>query len=180
MKQEVRKQVLNIRNSLAKEEIAKKSEQIIKTFLSSELYKNADKIFCYYNINSEVETYMLMKQILADGKRLFLPRCEVKTHQMEICPVEEFSDVSVGAYGIFEPTTKACKIVPDVTIVPIVAFDRNKNRIGYGGGYYDRFLASNRTVACGFAYSCQEVRHAKFEKTDVDLDLIITEKEVIQ
>lgn len=176
MKKELRSfYVKKRKESFSKE----KSIAISKKVTALDEYKSANNILCYASYNSEVDTFWLMEKILTEGKSLYLPRCVTATHEMEICNVSSLDELSDGAYGIKEPTGNGVCVPLDLVIVPMVAFDREKNRLGYGGGYYDRFLAKTDAVRVGIAFSEQESDKLIGEPTDIPMDIIITEKEVI-
>ena len=137
-------------------------------------------MLCYYSFGSEVDTRELCRKILSDGKALYLPRCVKETRQLLVCPVTDMKDLRRGAYGIFEPQTEpVSEKIPDFVIVPGLAFDKNRGRMGYGAGYYDRFLAACGAVSCMPAFSFQKTERAAFEATDVAVDMIVTEEEII-
>lgn len=143
-------------------------------------YKRAKRILCYASYSSEVGTEELCRRIIADGKELYLPCCDIKTKCMTACRASDLSKLKKGAYGIAEPDGE--EIEPgrlDMVVVPMVGFDRSKGRIGYGRGYYDRFLAKTDALRCGIAFSAQELQCAAFEPTDLPMNLIITEREMI-
>lgn len=176
MKKELRSFYVKKRRECFSEE---KSITVSKKLIALDEYKEAKNIFCYASYNSEVDTYWLMEKILADGKNLYLPRCITATKEMEVCRVSNLSELQSGAYGIKEPMGDGVSVSLDLVIAPMVAFDREKNRLGYGGGYYDRFLAKTDAVRLGIAFSEQESDKLVKEPTDIPMDIIITEKEVI-
>lgn len=176
MKKELRSLYVKKRRECFSEE---KSITILKELIALDEYKGAYNIFCYASYNSEVDTFWLMEKILADGKNLYLPRCITDTKEMEVCRVSDLSELQSGAYGIREPIGKGVLVSLDLVIAPMVAFDREKNRLGYGGGYYDRFLAKTDAIRLGIAFSEQESDKLVKEPTDIPMDIIITEKEVI-
>ncbi len=179
MKKELRKECIDRRNKIT--DIKSLSKLIADRLLSLDEYKRAKNVLCYSSFGSEVDTTPLMNAILADGKALFLPRCEVKTHTLEAIRVTDLAALKIGAYGIKEPLGEG--IGPnelDLIIVPLVAFDQKKARLGYGGGYYDRFLPKTDAKRVAIAFSHQETDKIPREETDVLMDIIITEKEVIK
>ncbi len=157
------------------------SKVIIDRLTALSEYKNAKNLLCYASFASEVETTDLMAEILADGKKLYLPKCEVETHEMQAVRVTDLSSLEKGAYGIAEPVGEGeepKKI--DLVIVPLVAFDRSLARLGYGGGYYDRFLPKTDAIRIAIAFSEQECEKIPLDETDIRMDIIITEKEEIR
>ncbi|MEE0944144.1 MAG: 5-formyltetrahydrofolate cyclo-ligase [Clostridia bacterium] len=177
MKKELRKQFVKARKESY--DMAK-CLAVCENVLALDEYQNAKDILCYASYNFEVDTFYLMKKILLDGKNLYLPRCITDTREMEVCRVKDLSELKSGAYGIKEPTgERVSKEILDMIIVPMVAFDRQKTRLGYGGGYYDRFLPETMAAKVGIAFSVQESECLIKESTDVPMDTIVTEKEVI-
>ena len=177
MKVEARKAALSKRRSLPSDVRRENSIKICNELVGTEYYKKANNILCYASYNSEVDTKYIIERIFDDKKNLYLPRCEVEHKKLIICPVTELRK---GAYGIIEPMGKGVDIGSiDMVVVPMVAFNRNKNRIGYGAGYYDRLLGCADVYKIGIAFSIQETQFSGFEDTDVPLDMIITESELI-
>lgn len=177
MKKELRKQFIRERKeSFDMGKCLAVSEKI----LALNEYRNAKNILCYASYNCEVDTFYLMNKIIADGKNLYLPRCVTETKEMDVCIVKDLTELKTGAYGIKEPVGEGVSAeLLDLIIVPMVAFDRQKTRLGYGGGYYDRFLPKTDAVKVGIAFSVQESDSLVKEMTDIPMDIIITEKEVI-
>lgn len=177
MKKELRKQFIGIRKDIFDNVT---SNIISERLVALDEYKKAKHIFCYASYNSEVDTFALMHRILQDGKKLYLPRCIPETREMDICNVKDLSELKTGSYGIKEPQgTAVSPDILDIAIVPMVAFDREKTRLGYGGGYYDRFLQKTDIFKVGIAFSKQETEKLSKEATDIPMDIIVTEKEVI-
>ncbi len=137
---------------------------------------NATRIGIYCSTRGEVDTYGLMEHWFWDKHiEIYTPKVDDET--MDFFRITSFKDLSVGVYGILEPTTQE-KTDPeelDVIIVPIVAFDKHKHRIGYGKGYYDRYLALTPAKKIGIAFSFQETAEISVEPFDVDCDIVITE-----
>ena len=131
----------------------------------------------YISYNGEVDTRCLIDKMLKDQKTLCAPKC-VDTHNIEARKFINESELETGAYGILEPTGKKISDI-DLIIVPGVAFNGRLHRIGYGAGYYDRFLKKSNAVTCGLFY---EIQRADFleEQEDISLDYIITEKSIYE
>lgn len=179
MKTEVRKRALAARRALSKKQRAEYSKKIAARLFQTEIYKSSEHIMCYAAYNCEVETDEICRRILADGKKLYLPRC-IEKGKMLACRVEKLNGLRTGMYGIPEPAGEGVDAdILELVIVPASAFDRNMNRMGYGGGYYDRFLPVTGAKRCALAFSSQEVQKAGFEATDAQMDMIITEREMI-
>lgn len=172
-KEEIRKETLKKRKNIENKE--KKDGVILNTLISQQFYKNAQSIMTYISYNGEVDTHKLIKKMLLDKKSLYAPACISKT-EMEARAFSSFSDLSVGAYGILEPKGKI-RADFDLIVVPGIAFSENLHRIGYGAGYYDRFLKEKKAVAVGLFY---EIQKCEFESDpyDLSLDYIITEENI--
>jgi 5-formyltetrahydrofolate cyclo-ligase len=119
-----------------------------------------------------------MQEILSHGKTLVLPR--VEGQNLVFCEVKKFEDLEKGEFGIMEPK-QYCGVVDrfDLIIVPAVAMARNGQRIGYGMGFYDRFLADKNISTIALAYSKSIVKGMPHEKSDIKISIIITEDEII-
>lgn len=182
MKTELRKRYINLRKTaLSANERQTFSKEIAGKVLELVARKSADTVFCYSAYSGEAETDVLIDTLLRMGKTVALPLCDVKSKTMTARRIKSRQELSKGAYGIPEPSGD--EIAPsdiDVIIVPLVAFDRRKTRLGYGGGYYDRYLAGTNAIKCGIAYSLQEAEMLPVGEYDIPLDMIITEKEVIE
>ncbi|MEN2998148.1 MAG: 5-formyltetrahydrofolate cyclo-ligase [Brevinematia bacterium] len=180
MKGSIRRLLLSRRNSVPILEQVSLSESIHRRLLLTEYWKSSKSVMLYVSIGSEVMTLRLVTYVLEDGKVLILP----KVRGREILPVavtSKFKLVS-GFRGILEPEGgEVFDSVIDIAIVPVVGFDENGHRLGYGGGFYDRFLAKNLErikLKVGLAYECQKVNLLPYEDRDVKLDLVITENGV--
>ncbi len=179
-KEHVRRAARERRDACAPEERARLSGEIVRRLIDTPQYRAAGDILCYASFGSEVDTTELCRRILSAGKSLYLPRCVKQTRTLLVCPVTDIDDLRRGAYGIFEPQTEpVASDVPDFIVVPGLAFDGNRGRMGYGAGYYDRFLAAADAVSCMPAFSLQRVERAAFETTDIAVDMIVTEGEII-
>lgn len=126
-------------------------------------YASAPLVLAYLSYRDEVDTIELAREILASGRRLAVPRCVPAHHEMTFFEISSFDDVSAGYKGILEPAPHiADPLSPDdadlaasVCLVPALAFDRRGFRLGYGGGYYDRFLAGFSGLPVGLARTSQ-------------------------
>ncbi len=184
----IRKMVLELRDSLKSSEITEKSGVIVEKLLETKEFKSSSLVMCYINFKSEVITKNLIDECLKRGKRVAVPYTIIKPNgQKEMIASEIFGieeDTAPGRYGIFEPKPdKIRKIQPskiDLAVVPGIAFDIRRNRIGYGAGYYDRFL-KKMNVACfkvGLAFDIQIIEEVPVDRYDVPLQMIITESAV--
>ncbi len=177
LKNQIRKRILKIRknkNSNLFEIDKNKLLKIIKRI------KNKKKIIgCYYPVNSEINTKKIMKFL--EKKRFIICLPVIKNNiDMEFYEYKSEEPLYVNKYGIPEPINKR-KIKPNILLIPIVAFDRKLNRLGYGGGFYDRFLKKmekHKLLKIGLAFSYQRIKNIPIEKFDKKLDYVLTEKEI--
>ena len=175
MKQELRKRILEKRNSLAKEEIKEKSKIIKEKLFSLEEYKKAKKILFYISFGSEVDTHDMIKESLKI-KKTVVPKC--RNHELELSRIHSFDELEEGYCKILEPVKikKIDEKIVDLIIVPGIVFDRKGDRIGYGKGYYDRLLTRFPHVKkIGLAFSLQIVDSIPTEEHDIKVDRVITE-----
>lgn len=183
----LRKETLAKRDRLSETERLQYSRQILKKVTALPEYQTADWILAYASFRSEVDTKELIDRALADRKRVLLPKVEgPEMHFWEIHSREELKE---GFRGIMEPEPDGTQIPEKDAFrgqkvmmwMPGAAFDAKRNRIGYGGGYYDRYLAGMPecelcTAALGF--SCQIIEEIPVQRHDIAPDLVITEMEI--
>ena len=140
---------------------------------------NFNNIFIYLSMPSEVDTSKIIDFLISKGKNIYVPKI-VEKQEMIAVEYKKGDLMKKNKFGIEEPE-KSCYIDPqciDICIIPIVAFDRELNRLGFGKGFYDRFLCKvrNDCIKIGIAYQCQMVDMIKPEDHDVELDIIVTER----
>ena len=177
-KHELRKKFLALRSAQDESVLEKSSEIIIKNLYETEEYKKAQTIMVYVSYRGEVKTHALIKTALKDGKRVCVPLCDSNNCSMTAREIASFSELKSGAYGILEPEDSAPvvdKTEIDFVIVPGCAFSKSGHRIGYGKGYYDRFLKDTSAFKCGLSYDFSFADELPYEETDIPLDMIITE-----
>ena len=136
-------------------------------------------IGCYYPVNYELNTIELIKKLIKNNYLVGLPVIK-KNYHMDFYEYRTNDPLNVSRYGIPEPI-KQKKLVPTILLIPMVAFDKNCNRLGYGGGFYDRFLEKNQNInliKIGLAFSFQKVNQLPVNKFDKKLDYIFTEKKI--
>lgn len=177
-KNELRKRYLDKRMSLSLEEVRKWSEKIAEHVLSFVEEQNVQTVFLYAAFQNEPETESLIKKLLVLGKNVALPRCE-KYGRMTMLRVTDISSLSPGAYGILEPkeTEAVLPEAADLVLIPGCVFGRDMTRLGYGGGYYDRYLPlCTKAIKAGLCYEISLKDTLPTENFDVKMDCIITEK----
>lgn len=187
MKRELRKKIIAERMGLSQSMVAQKSLNIAKKLDSLLEYQKASLIMFYLDFRNEVQTSKLIEQALAEGKRIVIPitvREESKLIPSEILDFP--GDLVPGTWGILEPKEDCIRPVDpkeiDVVIVPGVSFDEKGNRMGYGGGFYDRFLLRTKPEAIFIALAFEmQVRDNVFpEKHDLPVHYVVTEERVIK
>ncbi|MBO5733782.1 MAG: 5-formyltetrahydrofolate cyclo-ligase [Clostridia bacterium] len=175
MKKELRKRMLKIRDGIKDKE--QKSNKIAEMLTNCDFYKKAQSIMVYMSFGSEVKTAGLIQKMLSDGKKLCAPVC-VDKHTLEAREFHSIDECVAGTYGISEPVGKRVTDI-DLVIVPGVAFGKNMHRLGYGAGYYDRFLAQINAVSCGVFFSEQESLITP-DEYDRELDYIVTDEKIYE
>lgn len=172
----LRRQILKQRDLLPESKVMEKSAIITDKFC--EKYSHLNTFLLYCPLGKEVSTINLIKKLDAFGKHIYLP--VVVGDKMEFRKFETFESLKQGRFGIYEPAGKLLDVVPDIMCVPGVVFDEECNRIGYGGGFYDKYLANNNTcIKSAFAYDFQVVYKIETECFDIPVDEIFTDKRVI-
>ena len=153
-KQEYRNALKEKRNAIPPEQRKEWDVAIIKRIAASDVFKNAHEILIYAPIGSEINLLPLARAAQMQGKRIAFPRCDIKTTTLQFYYLEGAARLEVGAYRIPEPPANAPLCIPtkhSLCIVPALSFDLSGARLGYGRGYYDRFLSSYRGLAVGIA-----------------------------
>ncbi len=137
----------------------------------------------YMPIRSEIDPHPLMLRLRDQGAQLALPVIVGRDQPLVFRAWNECAELARGDFGILQPAADAPKVLPDIVLVPLAAFDRAGHRIGYGGGYYDRTLAALRgqktVLAIGVAFAMQEIDTIPASHHDVPLDIVMTESETI-
>lgn len=181
-KKKIRKEILNIRNSLENKIKKKYDEKIYSNFIESDLYKSSNNIFIYVSYGSEVNTIKLIERFLKDKKKVFVPKINFSTREMFAIKIETLDVLVKNKFGILEPKYLDRYIKEedlDIILMPGAVFDLNGNRIGYGGGYYDRYLKNtDKKNKIALAYSIQLTDEIPSENHDIKVDYIITEKNI--
>lgn len=183
-KKEIRKYIIQRRDEMEATARDKCNARIIANLMSSDYYKCANTIFTFVSFGSEVDTHGLIAKALKDGKTIAVPKIKTKEQGIEVFQISDLGDLKPGYYGILEPVD-GCPTVKsdefDLILMPGVAFDRQGGRVGYGAGYYDRYLAAAKKAVTKIAlgYSLQLVEHVPTDYFDILIDGIITENEII-
>ena len=173
-KKELRRYIREKKRAMTEAEIEEKSRRLGELFLATEAYRNADTIYGYLPYNQEVRTVPMLEQALRDGKRVAVPKCY--GDEMRFIYLTDLTRVEKGYAGIPEPVEDG-PVAHDRTalvLMPGLAFDRDGHRIGYGGGFYDKFLErepNHPTLA--LCYEFQLLPHLETEAHDIPVDTVL-------
>jgi len=181
MKTQLRKEIMNSRDSQPLGEIESKSESIEEFFFSLPLVNNAKTILIYNSIRGEVRTKSIIEKLLSLGKNIVVPVTLSKDGKTTLCRLKNTADLKEGMFGVPEPCIRE-ELAPDtidLVIVPGIAFDDKGNRLGHGYGYYDRMLKSINAPLLALSFEMQLLREIPREEHDVPVDMIITEERII-
>lgn len=183
-KKDIRKKIIDYRDSIDLSLRKQWDESIFNKLTNCELYKKAHTIFSFVSFKSEVDTHNIIKHAIKKGKTICVPKIESKQKGIEIFKVRDFTQLKKGYFDILEPDETCPAAVSgeiDLILMPGVAFDRQGGRIGYGAGFYDRFLSDmkKRADKIALAYDFQLLNSVPMDEHDVRIDGIITEKEFI-
>jgi len=180
LKSRLRKKIIKIREKNNTKNIKIDSNKIIEILKKEKINKKI--IGGYYPVNFEVDDLELLKRLEKKKFNISLPVIK-KKFQMDFYGWSFSNLLKSNKYGIPEPETKN-KVYPDIILVPLVAFDKNMNRLGYGGGYYDRFIKKiskkKKIIKIGLAFSHQKIDKVPTNIYDQKLDYIVTNKYIIK
>lgn len=179
MKTKFRKEIIAKRKAFDTNCKTDSDKKIFDKLINLSEYKTADTIFAYVSYGFEVDTIEIIKYSLNVGKKVAVPICNDKMGNMSFKTLTSLDDLQKGMYGILEPK-EFCVECTDYTnslcLVPALAFDHHFNRIGYGKGYYDRFLDKFNGVSVGLCYNAFIVDYIPTDSYDKKVQIIITEK----
>ena len=176
----LRRKILNIRKKYSYKKISLNPNRIFQFFKNNKIkFKN---IGGYYPCNHEIDDLDLLNFLRNKKANISLPIIR-KNNQMDFFEWTNKDPLKINKFGIAEPISFK-KIYPDIIFVPLVAYDDDLNRLGYGGGFYDRYLEKvskiKKIFKIGLGFSYQKIKKIPINKYDKKLDLIITEKKIIQ
>lgn len=181
-KESIRVRMLEKRAGLPEDYCRMADREILRRILAMEAYKNAEVLFTYVSTASEADTAALIVQALEDKKNVAVPRCAAKG-VMEAYFIGGIGDLEKGAYGILEPV-KGCKKADkrdmDLAVIPCVCCSLQGVRMGYGGGYYDRYLPGCSAVRAVLCREMMMVSSLPAESHDCAADFVITEAQVLK
>ena len=183
----LREKFQSARDGLADKQRAEHSAQILRSLIGGDFFSGAQKILSYLSFRSEVDTWPLARTILElPDKRLFLPRIGKNSNGMTAVEVLNLErDLEPGPFGLMQPRERpGAEVSPaelDLVVVPGLAWTPQGRRLGYGGGYFDRFLAERprAMITCGLAFEMQICVELPQDEWDVAVDWLITESRTI-
>jgi len=182
MKEHIRKEIKEKRRKHSKEEQRKKSKEIKERLFGLPEYRDAKTVLFYVSYNGEVFTHDIIKDALKD-KKVVVPISNLEDNTLSLSVLESWDDLELGSYGILEPKKECLREISiddiDLIIVPGVAFDLNRNRMGHGKGYYDKLLEKTKATTVGLCFEFQLVDKIPTESHDIPVDIIITEERII-
>lgn len=181
MKNDLRKKYKQLRKGIqSKKEL---DTAICMNFLQSDLYKNADAVLCYSSLPDEISTDLIINQALSDGKILALPVCTDSNGNMNFYIINSPDELALGSFSVMEPNKDICvpfgTSLSPVCVVPALCFDKKGYRIGYGKGYYDKFLKKFTSVSVGLCYNGFIEDNLPCDEFDEKVDFIITQSNIL-
>ncbi len=180
-KKNLRTEYRRMRLDMPPDEKERLDTRIRERLVSSKAYKNCDILLTYVSTPIEVDTRGIISAAFSDGKTVAVPKCTDSSGNMTFYVIENFEQLEPGAFSVLEPSAEKCRPAERfenaVCIVPALAYDMDGYRIGYGGGYYDRFLSAHRELYnIGIEYCrCTAASFIK-GRYDVAADMLVTEK----
>lgn len=177
-KARLRKQLLDARDEISLDFIKIASNKIRDNLRKIDFYRKTNLIGIYYSVGSEVQTHDLIQEFFNQGKEFALPR--VEKNDLIFKKISNLSDLELGSFSVMEPKEK-CETVKnlDVMLIPAIALTRQGYRLGYGFGFYDRYLHGKKSKKIGLSYAKQVLRSFPHDDHDVKMDCVVTEDEVI-
>ena len=180
LKHKLRKKILKIRKATNSNNITIDFNKVINLIKKEKT--NKKNIGGYYPVNYEIDDLEILKELEKRKFNISLPVVK-KNYSMNFYKWSFKDPLKINKYGIPEPDIKEL-VYPDILLIPLVAFDKNLNRLGYGGGYYDRLIQKldkkKKTLKIGLALSVQQIKKVPIDKHDQRLDYIVTNKYVIK
>ncbi|MCK8815983.1 5-formyltetrahydrofolate cyclo-ligase [Natroniella sulfidigena] len=185
-KKEQRQMATKYRQRLTDRELLKKSMEIKKKLFELEEFEAAENIMFFVSFNNEVRTEFMIKEALKLGKNVILPITDREENRLLLSQLEDYDqELEESTYGILEPKEEYIRLIEptelDLVVSPGLAFDRELNRLGYGGGYYDRLLSqAPQADKVAIAFHIQIVDEVVVGDYDIPMDKVVTEQEVIE
>lgn len=180
LKRELREKYSAMRDEIAPEKREEFDRKIYDRLIASITYRHSNEILLYASMGSEIDTWRIMESALKAGKKVAFPLC-FPDNTMKYYYVESKDDLEEGSFGILEPKKGLTEYVPttlSLCVVPAIVFDKEGYRIGYGKGFYDRFLSKFPGVKVGLVYSSMIVPKVPRGRYDKHVDIVISERGV--
>ena len=172
----IRKKLLKIRKKKSSENLKIDFNSLLKVLRKHKIINGI--VAGYYPYNYEIDSIEILEKLEKKKFQIYLPKIN-KSFQMDFFQWSKNDPLKINKYGIPEPVSNKI-LYPNILLVPLVAFDKYFNRIGYGGGFYDRYIKKikniKKTITIGLGYSFQKVKKIPIEKYDIKLDYILTNK----
>lgn len=180
-KQKLRSLMLHERRKLTTDFVREAGHAFLHYLDGAGIIADNSVFHLYYPINNEADTRPLITRLLALNKTVVMPRTNFDLGSMDTLVVYSFEDLEITRFGMHEPKLDCERFDndPDVVIVPGAAFDREGNRIGYGKGFYDGYLAFNSARKIALAYDFQVLEHIPHDPHDIKMDMIVTDTNLI-
>lgn len=182
-KKELRKRMLDKRMAMTEEVYFHKGKELLDRVMSLEVLPKAETVHCYIAMTSrrEPETNAIIQELLRNGKKIVVPLIDINSRDLSHIYIDEATSWIINKWGVKEPVSglSAAPSEIDLVLIPMLAGDKNRNRLGYGKGYYDTFLAKTSAIKAGLLFSDMLCDEIPTEPHDIPLDMIITEKGVI-
>ncbi|KIN40500.1 5-formyltetrahydrofolate cyclo-ligase [Bacillus subtilis] len=183
MKSQLRKKTLEALSALSNEDILQKTERMYKYLFSLPEWQNAGTIAVTISRGLEIPTHPVIEQAWEEGKQVCIPKCHPDTQKMQFRTYQTDDQLETVYAGLLEPVIEKTKVVNpsqiDLMIVPGVCFDVNGFRVGFGGGYYDRYLSEYEGKTVSLLLECQLFAHVPRLPHDIPVHKLITEDRII-
>jgi 5-formyltetrahydrofolate cyclo-ligase len=184
-KAQARKTIQQRIERLSTEDKRQASERVRERLADLPEFQQARSVLLFVSIADEVDTLPIIRDALAAGKHVAVPKVDVQAKAMDARRLRDLDqDIAPGVFGILEP--QSSEVVPprqiDFILVPARGFDREGNRLGRGGGYYDRYMSQPGFDAwrCGVAFACQVLDAVPHDETDLPVHLLVTDEDVLR
>lgn len=183
LKNEYRTKAKQYRTSLSQKQKQELDNKIVQNLIALNKFCDAETVLCYMSTPSEIDTTSIISMLLQKNRGVAVPRCIDDSRDMEFYSITSLGQTEKRTFGVYEPNPQTCEKLRDfrnsVCILPGLGFDREGYRLGYGKGYYDRFLSSYGGPKIGLCYEKCLFNELPRGYFDVAADIIITENEII-
>ena len=180
-KQKIRSQILSLRKTFSYDKARISSKKILEKIYCLSEFQQAQIVFTYVSFGKEVRTYELIEELFKTGKSCLVPKVNREKNELDLFQINNWLDLKRGYKGILEPR-KNCRKITDyktisIAFIPGVAFDKKRNRLGYGKGFFDKLLSEfhKETLIIGLAFRFQILEKLPHEKHDIKVQLVISD-----